>query len=69
MTTSEILHAISVAASELERLYVCSIGASIAEPFAQAISAMGICICGGAYDMDTNQKWFYLDNKHKDYKI
>lgn len=69
MTTKEILSAISSAASELMRLKFCSIDVSIAEPFANAISAMGICICGGALDMSTNQKWFYLDNNHNDNKI
>lgn len=69
MKTQDILQAISSAINELKCTKVCSIDVSIASQFAHAISAMGLCICGGAYDMDTNRKWFYLDNKHNDYKI
>lgn len=42
---------------------------ALAEQFAQAISAMGLCICGGILDTDNHLKYFYLDNKHNDYKI
>lgn len=69
MTSKEIFTAIQAAVRDLMNLGVCSIHTNIAAPFADAISAMGICICGGALDMNTMQKWFYLENKENDYKI
>ena len=69
MTTNEILSQVSNAIDQLMRDKTCSIDIDLAEPFANAISAMGICICGGLLDTDNHLKWFYLDNKHNDYKI
>lgn len=62
METKEILAAIASAITDLMNTKHCSIDMSIAVPFAHALSSMGICICGGAYDEETNQKWFYLEN-------
>ena len=69
MTTNEILSQVSSAIDELLRTKTCSIDMALAEQFAQAISAMGLCICDGLLDTDNHLKYFYLDNKHNDYKI
>lgn len=61
MENKNILKIISDALSELFRLGVCSIDETYSIRFSNVVQALDVRVGGGAYDMDTNTRWFYLD--------
>jgi hypothetical protein len=60
MKTSEILGKLASAIAELQRNNACAIDAELSVQFRDALAAMGIFVCGGAYDQDNNKQFFYL---------